>query len=242
MRPSRRALEACIVIAVAAVAMSFSRPPAPPSSPQARTATSPAPAEANVDPDDIIRKSAAIYAACSSYQDSGKVIGRNEEMRFQTFFKRPHFLRFDWDYLEEDGWQHNCVCYDGKVTHMFFLDTHETPTSVGLGIAGATGVSSGASHTVPRMLMPTAISGLVLTELKYSSPVHLETVERVRCYLIEGQHPGGYGPAKVWIGVEDHLIRRVEDLGHIAIYESVAVDRPVPADAFSFPRDSSEHS
>lgn len=92
------------------------------------------------------------YSTCETYQDTGRVDGPYSSILFQTFFVRPLKFRFDW----VEGAAKNSIWTDeSKVFAMFsFNDNVEEETSLSYAIAGATGVSQRAAHTIPTMLMP----------------------------------------------------------------------------------------
>jgi hypothetical protein len=109
------------------------------------------------------------YKICKSYKDEGIVITTStdeskqppQEISFKTFFVRPNYFRFYW----EDGYgTGNTVWFDGKNAHLYFLGKLDDPEHLSAAIAGATGVSSGSAHTIPRLLMPDQVAGHSLAE------------------------------------------------------------------------------
>ena len=77
-----------------------------------------------------------------------------------------------------------------------------------MGITGATGVSGGAAHTVPSMLLKDLqmVAFSVLTNVKL---LREELFEDVHCYVVVGKHPGGVDYT-LWIGKSDYLLRKSE--------------------------------
>ncbi len=109
------------------------------------------------------------YKNCKSYKDEGLVITTStdeakqppQSISFKTFFVRPSYFRFYWDDGYGDG---NSVWCDGKKSHLYFLGKSEEQEHLSAAIAGATGVSSGSAHTIPRLLMPDLVAGRSLAE------------------------------------------------------------------------------
>jgi hypothetical protein len=110
------------------------------------------------------------YKTCKTYQDEGEVITTSsdeskqppQQITFKTFFVRPMYFRFFWqDAYGDDG---NSVWCDGKKSHLYFLGKMDEQEHLSAAIAGATGVSSGSAHTIPRILMPDQIAGRSLAE------------------------------------------------------------------------------
>jgi hypothetical protein len=152
-----------------------------------------------ITPQLIMKRMAQRYANCSSYQDIGVVetthneatSARVERMPFKTYFARPRFFRFEWiDYFPWKDGRKKIVWCDGKDAYSYWEpDRYEKEEYLGLGIAGATGISRGAAHTIPRLLMAEEVSGFALTDLTNLSLVGEEQFEGELCYRINGKHP-----------------------------------------------------
>lgn len=109
------------------------------------------------------------YKTCKSYKDEGYVVTKStdetkqapQEIKFKTFFVRPTYFRFFWEDGYGDG---NTVWCDGKKSHLYFLGKMDEQEHLSAAIAGATGVSSGSAHTIPRLLMPDLLAGRSLAD------------------------------------------------------------------------------
>jgi|GEM_PF-731431 len=207
--------------------------------------------EGKLSPRLILTKMAESYATCSSYQDTGVVEttyheasgGRIEKMPFKLYFKRPNLLRFEWiDYAPWKDGRMKIVWSNGRETFSYWEpDSYEKDESLSMGIAGATGISRGAAHTIPRMLLE-EISGFVLTELTDLSLVGEEIFENEPCYRISGKHPSG-DVYELWIGKRDFLLRKertqttaegdrytIEE----EIHRNIKINGPIAAETFNF--------
>jgi outer membrane lipoprotein-sorting protein len=167
----------------------------------------------------LLDQMAEKYSRLVSYQDDGVVIttydeetgGRIEKLPFKTSFKRPNLFRFEWtDYFLSKLGKRRVVWSNGKDAFTYWEpDRYEKEKYLGLAIAGATGISGGSAHTVPRLLLADEVSGLSVTDLKGISLLGEEVFEGMPCYHIKGAHPHGEGFYELWIGKSDLLLRRV---------------------------------
>ena len=84
----------------------------------------------------------------------------------------------------------------------------KTEQSLDMAIAGATGVSAGSAHNVPRLLMPDKVSGWSWSQLTSPVVVGADIVDQVKCDRITGT---AYKDSQmtIWIGQADHLIRKL---------------------------------
>ena len=118
----------------------------------------------------LMTEVAKAYASCSSYRDTGVAVtlieSKTTTTKFKTAFVRPDRFRFEyrnrppspffasWMIIwKEKGDVRTWWSVAGKV---------EAEESLNAAIAGATAVSNGTAHTIPRQLMPTVVSGLSL--------------------------------------------------------------------------------
>lgn len=195
--------------------------------------------------DQVLRKMTEAYASMQSYTDRGVVTVRLEdsdetiiETTFETAFARPNLFRFDWTNhhpANRDVDWRSVVWSDGTATYTHSETDSEPETmeeeSLELAIAGATGVSSGSARTIPRLLMP-EIGGWSLSQLQSPTVVGVETIDGVPCHRVRGQHPR-LEQIDVWIGVQDHLVRKVALLGSEEVRQDIRVDVQLPKETFS---------
>jgi hypothetical protein len=118
----------------------------------------------------------------------------NSTIHFCTHFRRPSLFRFEWTHAFRDRYgrdrtTHELVMCDGKQVYTRDHNgTAEKQSSLSLAIAGATGISFGAAHTVPVMLIE-EVGGFLLEELEELT-VSERPFEGIHCYSIEQRFLG----------------------------------------------------
>jgi outer membrane lipoprotein-sorting protein len=203
-----------------------------------------------ITPHTIIRKMAARYANAASYQDTGVVMDTKSgadnqgtvEIEFKTYFVRPHLFRFEWVdrdtvTLEE---RLNVVWNNGKRTFRYYSwddPSVEREENIGIGLAGATGISRGSAHTVMTLLMK-EVGGFRVTELTGISLLGEDKVGGENCYVLRGYHPFKF-PVDLWISKQDFLIRKTrEPVGDgsykVEIHKDVKLNVATSREIFNF--------
>jgi hypothetical protein len=167
----------------------------------------------------ILGHVARAYGNVTAYQDSGVVLIHDprkeqpDEIHFQMLYLRPDRLRFDWvRHHPYPPLRHiktlSSIRPDSQGAHLSQLgDSKPKTVTLNLAVAGATGVSRGSAHHIPRLLTPT-ITGFSLLDLADVTLLGEEVFEGVRCYRLEGRHPRG-GVYELYIGMDDYFIRRI---------------------------------
>jgi outer membrane lipoprotein-sorting protein len=163
----------------------------------------------------------AAYHSISTYSDLGSAIVRFARsdlvftVKFETLFKRPGRLRFAWtsESNSTPGYvQTGLIWCDGTTAwknYSFQGGKPEQKKSLDLIVAGATGASSGTAHHIPRLLSD-EVTGTRLDELQDLKITGKDTADGVECIVVVGFYKND-GECKVWIGREDHFIRRIEE-------------------------------
>src|ERR1041384_6459162 len=110
-----------------------------------------------------------VYATCKSYRDTGVLTNAFsadfiDVKTFQTVFVRS--VRFRFEFQNDKRKRYIVWAQSNEVLTWWDIDpgTKKHP-SLDDGLAGATGVSSGAAHTIPVLLLPNDITGRKLTDL-----------------------------------------------------------------------------
>ena len=163
----------------------------------------------------ILAKMVQTYAACKSYKDTGTVstttAGYSSEVKFSTAFERPGRFRFEYTSdMAGMGGNHMVIWTEEDTVRTWWTIDHQVKTeeSLDMAIAGATGVSSCSAHTIPRLLMPTEITGWALSDGENPKLIGRERIGNVQCDKI-----ACIGPNKsshiIWIGQADHLVYRI---------------------------------
>ena len=204
-----------------------------------------------ITPQLIMKRMAQRYASCSSYQDVGVVettyneanSARIERMPFKTYFTRPQFFRFEWvDYFPWKDGRTNIVWCDGKDAYTYLEPhTYEKEEDLEMGIAGATGISGGAAHTIPILLMAGTMAGFSLTDLTNLALVGEEMFEGEPCYRVNGKHPFG-DIYELWIGKKNYLLRKLREKttgkDHTTIEEeihrNIKLNETIASNVFNF--------
>lgn len=170
--------------------------------------------------DEILRRSAEVYANCSSYRDEGVVTTvfihgprpferRTRRQPFRTRFVRPNLWRFEY-WNEEVGprseWRHYVIWTDDRGHHSWWTLRPENIEDLSIDrlFAGATGISSGAARTVPSLLQPSDKPSL-------ADGFVLEGEEDLvdhKCFRLI-RHVGEHRGATMWVDCESLLIRRL---------------------------------
>lgn len=164
------------------------------------------------------------YSVIDTYRDIGSVRGEwsllgididwlDDGIRFSTAFARPDRFRFEFEYQypSSEEWHSYVVQADpsGVRTNWHANPGVEQEASLGLAVAGATGVSRGAAHSIPTLLLPQEIGGWRITNLESASKIENGNIDGRAYMRIRGEHPSG-SPVVVWIDPDTFLIRRIE--------------------------------
>jgi outer membrane lipoprotein-sorting protein len=172
----------------------------------------------------ILDKVAATYATCKSYRDSGVVTNdfgphsagdnfpRHVDVKpFRTAFVRPDQFRFEYDNPTPEK-PYIIWAKGGEVRRWWYIkpDVEKLP-SLDLGIAGATGVSSGAAHTIPSLLLPDQIGGAKLSAMIDLTRLLDESLDGTPCFKLHGKYGFGNQPTTLWLEKATFLVRRIAE-------------------------------
>jgi outer membrane lipoprotein-sorting protein len=166
----------------------------------------------------ILEQMATTYSSCKTYTDTGLVStiyfeGHNKrtvKQPFSTSFIRPDAFRFECK--EKAGFFREhlyIVCREERKTRTWWDVTPgvKVAESLGLALAGATGVSGGSAHTIPALLIPEEVSGQRLTDITHVKLIEDEILDNIRCFCIQGQFGGN--PITLWIEKNTFLLRKM---------------------------------
>src|SRR5262249_37489466 len=152
---------------------------------------------------------------------------------FRTAFVRPDRFRFEY---EQNGvtqmivWRHRRSV---RSWCRFMTRKEPGPRSLGMALAGATGVSSVSAHTIPALLLPDQVGGRRLTDATGVERVKDGVQTSLPCFRLRGSYAGD--PMMLWIDRQTFLVRKIEvwtDHGgfqtdRVTIYDP-AMDAEVP--------------
>lgn len=173
----------------------------------------------------LIAEIARRYAEMSSYQDEGEVLQALDagaepiRTRFTTHFRRPGLFRFafasphPFPLLAHVITEHVSGA-DKRGAYAWTKTYEEDPeiedeVSLSMAVAGATGISGGAAHTIGSLLIPEEVGGLSISELRDASIIGGgETFDGADCLLISAPHPIG-GEISLWVERKTFILRKV---------------------------------
>ncbi|MEX2553265.1 MAG: hypothetical protein WD627_09760 [Actinomycetota bacterium] len=208
------------------------------------------------------------YGGCHSYCDSGKVVTRfirqsrpsSRIKPFKTAFVRPGQFRFEFRSRHgdaEEDWDRYIIWARGSEARTWWDVSPgiERRDSLGLAVAGATGVSGRSSHTVPALLLPDQVGGRSLTDLREVQSLGDEQLDEVMCYRLTGRFAprpvdeareeesredfirktgrapehSEESPPILWIDRESLLLRRLDEQTRLETYRTENVTSYEPA-------------
>jgi outer membrane lipoprotein-sorting protein len=206
----------CIITVIIVAVLSLSELPG--SAPGGGTLEELPPGE--LTPAQIFDRVARIYESCKSYRDSGAVKtvytsaegpGHTQEQSFKTAFVRPDRFRFEFTEESPRGQKRYIVWTDGDeaATWWDIRPGIEREESLGMALAGATGVSSGSAHTIPRLLLPDEVGGRALAELRQAERIENGQMYGRTCFRIRGSVLSQ--SETIWIDRETFLVLRIDE-------------------------------
>lgn len=167
----------------------------------------------------ILDRMAKAYATCKSYHDSGVVktifikTGGNltVEKPFTTAFVRPDRFRFEYKEQKGGGQEYRYIVWRKDKEVKTWWDVRpgiEKEESLGLALAGATGVSGSSAHTIPALLLPEEVGGRRLTDITKAQRIKDAKLDKAECYCIEGELAND--STTLWIDKTTFLVRRID--------------------------------
>jgi hypothetical protein len=207
--------------------------------------------EAAMDAGEVLRGMVELYASLTSYSDTGHVktktmaSGVLHRKWFSTLYQKPSSFRFTffcphpYPQLGHIVTQH-VVGFDGSEGYRLTKGPDDVPprkirTSLPLTIAGATGISSGAAHTIGRLLLP-QVGGLSILDLLDPRFNDETAIDGTDCHSIFARFPQG-GGWELWIEKDTLLLRKVigmrESGGAEEVRENICVNEALEAKLFA---------
>jgi hypothetical protein len=173
--------------------------------------------------DKLIERVAEVYRTTKSYRDSGVIIeyekdgeSERERVRFKTAFVRPDRFRFEWsEPWPINGTVRRVVWSNGKEVRTWWQiplarDLDERGGSLDMAIAGATGVSHGAAHTIPVLLMSPSICGRTIRDLVRPRIERDAMFDERAVWIVAGLYAERY-LMRVYVDKETLVIRRIDE-------------------------------
>jgi len=192
---------------------------------------------------DIITRMADAYNACKSYSDSGLVkivfIRKDgtsvDERPFTTAFVRPDQFRFEYSSKftgpGEKPLRHIVWAKGDDVRTWWDIQPgNKKEVSLGMAVAGATGVSGGSAHMIPMLLMPKEIEGWSATDIREPNRIADALLDNVDCYRIAGKYTDSDSESiTLWISKKTFLIHRIDSTSKFSDFrtENTTTYKPV---------------
>ncbi|MBL4634017.1 MAG: hypothetical protein JKY56_09095 [Kofleriaceae bacterium] len=188
--------------------------------------------------DEIVSRMECEYRSIGRYQDTGEVRsdrgGIQMTILFETHFVRPDMFRFEFTSHHPYPPLHHLT-----TTHTMWARGGQVHTTSGrklsieMAVAGFTGISRGAAHLVPALLMrfrdePQWISS--------NSPARKRRDDYwagTTCYRVA--IVTRLGPMELWIGNSDFLLRKLTMANWEVILDNVDTSSAIPESVFIKP-------
>jgi hypothetical protein len=200
---------------------------------------------------ECIAAMAARYRMLDSYANEGYVrpsgSTRPHDCWFDTQFSRPSRFRFQFSrphpypplrhlvtkvVIGSDGTTaYFCMERDGSVRR------NDIERDLSLAVAGATGISRGAAHTIGNLLLE-CVGGFSLLMLNRPRFRRSRVFQGEHCSRITGIHPWGGGRITLWFGTSDLLLRKI--VSHRPkseeVRQNIRIDQSIDQAVFGMPR------
>lgn len=168
---------------------------------------------------ELLNAVVARYRAMEKYADSGHVRlqmkGNDHFLYFQTARGEGGDFRFSFDCphpyrpLRHKVRRHVVGRCEGRSYLLSGWSSGQTldlPESFGRAIAGATGISGGAAHTIASLMFE-EVGGWSFADLKRPRLRSITSVDGVDCYRVTGLQ--GRLPVTLFVGMGDLIIRKL---------------------------------
>jgi outer membrane lipoprotein-sorting protein len=162
--------------------------------------------------EELMHQVVQTYRTLTAYQDEGVVLSywadrpEPDEMHFETYFRKPADLRFEWIQRESQS----VVWSNRRGTFSYWDGRPEkisNESSLGSAIQGSTGVSQGAITTIPGLIVGRDRVIWSVEDVHDLSLLEPAESEGIPCVRMRGILRGSR--VEIWIGRDDFLIRRI---------------------------------
>lgn len=190
----------------------------------------------------LLQDMAAAYAAAKSYSDKSTAIYRNRDgserltVNFRIWFARPTSFRVDAESKRAgtEKTRREVLWAEGAGSRTWASDK-PVATQAKVKIAGS-GLFGTYAYHIPTLLEASYGARRRLHQLSATELLGEETFEGTACYHLRGQWEGD--TYEVWLGVTDHLVRRIvakyADHELEEIHRDIVVDQEIPKATFQF--------
>lgn len=161
--------------------------------------------------DELIAAVSKRYATLDVYADRGEMVAFvGRRFSFDTTFVRNQSFTFS-----ASDWHRDRLAHVNRISkigdHLELGDQHGwkggRPESLASAVAALTGVTLGLAHRIPKLLMPSEVSGRALSEHPTSGIRRAELGDRPH-FVVQLGPPRS---ERLWIDESSLLIRRIDD-------------------------------
>jgi outer membrane lipoprotein-sorting protein len=189
----------------------------------------------------LLQQMAAVYAGAQSYSDTTFVRylepdgGERFHVEFQIRFQRPSSIRLDAESRKEGALPRREVLWSNGATIRTWSSGKAVVAQAKVRIAKS-GMFGTYAYHIPTLLEESYAETRRLHDLSSATLAGEENVEGVDCHRIQGDWDGD--AYEVWIGKEDHLVRKIvaqhSDHRLEEIHRSVALNTEIAPEVFRF--------
>ncbi|MFX1538540.1 MAG: hypothetical protein ACFFDI_30480 [Promethearchaeota archaeon] len=210
--------------------------------------------ETDISASDILSQVENNYSSLKSYKDKGSVETSTHSTDFETYYVSPNLFLFKWithmhlyspKTLKKElrsryyaVWSNNTGAYSHYRYRSDSSDGLEKEENLGMAVAGATGISSGAAHKISSLMIK-GVGGWKVTNLESLSLSGDKVVNGTNCYHIAGKHPkNSKSNYELWIDKNDFLIKQIKHTSPLGVTETTYMDiltnKDIPISVFNF--------
>lgn len=194
------------------------------------------PAPVSIDPADVIEKVIAKYKTLQTYKAEGTITADidsahakvNLSTSFSILLKKPNMYLITWTQTNSGVpgmGQSGAAWSDGTQPYLYLgaMNAYSPMAGDEVALGGATGVSGGAAHTIP-LLMLSSLAQMPSPFARLKNPTieKTESVSDEPCYVISGSSVVSKKET-YWVSKSSHLI-----LKYARSLESPAADQAIP--------------
>jgi hypothetical protein len=177
---------------------------------------------------ELLKRMADVYASMQTYADCGIVnthltVGNDSRVvrkPFATWFERPG--RFLFKFQTEEKGHLRVIHRNGGCTSLIEGGEEVEDLGLNMAVGAMTGISSGSSHTIPRLLMPSEVGGWSLENIEAASKQGEQDVDGVLCHIIVGRHHDKH-EVKLWLEDHNFMIRQISEQSHFGHDRDLAI-------------------
>ncbi len=188
--------------------------------------------------DEIVSRMECEYRSIGRYQDTGEVRSVLNGVSNMALFE-THFVRPDMFHFEVTSTHRYSPTHQTKVAHSIWVSAGQVHTTTGwersieMAMVGFTGVAPLTSHMVPALLMQLGHQRHWMASISPARKRRDDYWAGTTCYRVAVVTR--LGPAELWIGSTDFLLRKLTMTGWEIIVDNVDTSSAIPGSVFVKP-------